>query len=389
MGKAPSDARLQRRGVVGGQQCRERAGIGRHRRTVHTPARTGKRLEKNLASARAVRENRGIHASKEAAEVIEPGDGKIAHIGPAVTQSVVHSAFDGIEPAFGRVSERRFALFAETDVLLLEQLFESREHERQRQLVGMLISFVLLGRTGAKEYDLDVLPVRFLETAGVSADRRRQRGDVRRVVRQILADHVDRSRARARNEERRVRLLQDPGHVGADGLRTVRGFAGGVETGPDERVREPGHAYARKIAGEAGRYRGDHFRPRRKHFLETCVIAAYLLGVRRAHLDAFTAGHAGLGNHARLAADDPYRLDRAVADAFVAVLAAVFYRIYGGGLLHANSFRFYFLGNRFSSRSDITPSSTLVCALPSITTTGPSEQRPLQRHAPRTRSTSS
>ena len=192
----------------------------------------------------------------------------------------------------------------------------------------MRVGFVLLGGARAEKDDFRRRGNFLFDESAVRPDRRRERRDRAGETGQVLADHIDRRGAGAGDYKRRIGRLQKPRDVGAYGLGAVGGLAHAGETGAHQRRGELADRHAAEITGETRRHRRIDLGAGREKLLEPRQVAADLLRVRRAHLDAFAARDARFGDYARLAADDADSLDRTVADAFVAVLTTVFRSIY-------------------------------------------------------------
>ena len=192
----------------------------------------------------------------------------------------------------------------------------------------MCVRLVLLGGAGPEEHDLRVVAILLLYETAVRAHRRWKGRDELRVSGQVLSHHVHCCGAGGRDDERRVCLGEELRDVRAHGFRAVRRLAHSREARCLERGRDLPDRDALEVPGETRRNRCVQGGARGDEFLEAREVAPYLLRVRGAYLHAFAAGDARLGDHARLAVDDPDRLHGAVPDALVAVLAFVFRRVY-------------------------------------------------------------
>ena len=343
---APPRARLERRAGVCREQRRERSAVGRHRGPVDASAGAGQNLKEKLPPA-----GRAEAAAEHPPEVVEPRDAYEPHAGSAVAQGVVHAALDGIEASFLGGAERELGFFVERNALFRQKLLERREYAGECEQVRVRVGLVLLRGARAEEDDLRVVPELLLEKRGVRAHGRREGRDEFRVGGEIPADHVHRRRAGARYDERVFGLGEDLRDAGAHGLCAVRRFAHPGEAELPEGRRHLPYRDALEVASETRRHGRVDFRARRQELLEPGEVASYLLRVGGAHLHAFAAGDACFGYHRSLAVDDAYRLDGAVPDALVAVLALVLDREYRG--VHV-------LGKVFSRMSAITPRSTFL-----------------------------
>ena len=185
----------------------------------------------------------------------------------------------------------------------------------------MVVGLGFLGHAGAEEHHPDVLAVGLAQHPAVRQQRRQQRGEVGHEFRHVAPDEIHRRRAGRGQQQAGAALGQDLGHAGGDFLGAQRRFRHPGKT-------EPAQGRDHGLGGDVGKFRhpgrgqGDVGRPVGAQQLENGKqIAADLLGVGGAGGHALAAGDAQLGHDRGPAAFHLDGLDRAVAQAAVAVLA--------------------------------------------------------------------
>ena len=187
------------------------------------------------------------------------------------------------------------------------------------------LRFALFGDAGTDEHRFR----RGDPALDIGAVRLHGRHDRRQIAQQrriVPADQQIDRRTAGGDDDIALIFLRHAVIFPLDHRRAQRRFLGIVKAEFFQRLAQLLYAAAGVIGNKGGRQTGDHRRAALQHHAHLAHLADDLLGVLRADHKALSAHDAFVLNDIRLIAGKADRLDRTVADTFIAVFAVGFFQ---------------------------------------------------------------
>ena len=307
--------------------------------TVNTSAGTGEHFDENRLAARKI-----LHTGKSEFQILQPGQRSImnAVISALKADRVVHAAFDRVaSPLFRRLRQEPILRFRNQPFRFnrrfAQHLAQFRIGERQIEQFRIAVRFVLLSDAGPDENHPDSVAEGIAQQSAVGHERRTDRRDGRRQMREVATDKIHRRRTGRREPQPTGAGVELFRHPGGDKLGAERGFA---DPGKSEHLQRPDQFSRLEIAKFADPRRRDGSVDRSGILQQqpgTPGVVAHLFGLDRTHFDALAAGDAEFGDDRGMAVAHPDRFHRTVADTFVTVLALRFDGVDRIGMVHGVS----------------------------------------------------